>query len=365
MQVDLDGIYGAIGDYNAFGNLSSRIAEAVGTRSAIFFELSADRTPDYMQLCYWSDDFTQYYVKHFADKDPWTRLSIEVGQFGRALALDAFMSPEEFAQTAMRNDCFRRFGDDTGRSLGVTPPFGRPGLMVAVHKAERDAPFSPEEVARLDVVYSHLQRAIKLHRLFERERERSATLQDLADQSEQGLVRVDRELRVLGLSASAKGILEQRDGLAQYRNRIVAPSGLQAALTAAVGGVIDKVANVRTGFLCQRPSGLRPFRIAVLPAGFAAYQGAILKIEDPEHAPPRSAIAAIRSAYGLSAMETALAEGLLAEQSVAEIADNREVNRETVRAQLKSLFNKTGVNRQSELVKLLATFPRAAKRQEE
>lgn len=362
MRVDLDGIYGAVGDDSAFGKLSNRIAEAVGTRSAIFFELNAAGVADYMQMCYWGEDFAKYYAEHFAANDPWTHLSIKVGLFGRAFALDAYMSPEAFAQTAMRNDCFRRFGDDTGRSLGVSPHLGRPGLMVAVHKAERDTAFSQAEAARLDGVYSHLKRVIPLHRMLERERAHGAALQDLADQSDQGLVRVDRDLRVLGLSASAKRILEQRDGLALHRNRIVAPSSLEVSLRAAVTGVIDKIANVRTGFLCPRPSGLRPFRLVVLPAGFAEQAGAILKIDDPETALPPSAMTALQSAYGLSAMESALAEGLLAEQSIAEVADNRNVSRETVRAQLKSLFNKTGVNRQSELVKLLATFPRAMER---
>lgn len=286
MRLDLDGIYGAIGDERAFGNLSNRVAELVGTRSAIITELNADGAADHMQLCHWTEDLVAYYAEHFAANDPWTRLAIEAGQFGKAVALDALMSPEEFAQTEMRNDCIRRFGDDTGRCLGVMPKLGRPGLMVAVHKAERDAAFGQAEAARLDGVYSHLERAVHLHRMFERERAHCGTLQDLADQSDQGLVRVDRELRVLGLSASAKRILDQRDGMALYFNRIVAPSGLETALRAAVAGVIDKAANVRTGFLCPRPSGLRAFRIVVLPAGFAAHAGAILKIDDPELAPP-------------------------------------------------------------------------------
>jgi DNA-binding CsgD family transcriptional regulator/PAS domain-containing protein len=356
--LELDGIYGAIGDDEAFGKLSNRIAEAVGTRSAIFVELNAAGTADYMQLCYWSDEFTAYYAEHFAHIDPWTQLAIDVGHFGRAAALDAVMSPQDFARTAMRNDCFRRFGDDTGRCLGVMPALGRPGLMVATHKAERDVAFGAEEAARLDEVYGHLKRAIHLHRMFERERDKVGRLQDLADQSEQGLVRVDRDLRVLSVSASAKAILDQRDGLTLHQNRIVAAPALEGGLRGAVAGVIDKVAEARTGFLCHRPSGLRPYRIVVLPAGFASEAGAILKIHDPEMTPPPGATAALQSAYGLSAMETALAEGLVAEQSLEEIAAARAVGRETIKTQLKSLFNKTGVNRQSSLVKLLATFPR-------
>lgn len=58
-------------------------------------------------------------------------------------------------------------------------------------------------------------------------------------------------------------------------------------------------------------------------------------------------------------MEADLAERLHAEYSLDDIAAQRGVARETIRTQLKSLPHKTGVNRQSSLLKLLATFPKA------
>jgi DNA-binding CsgD family transcriptional regulator/PAS domain-containing protein len=345
----------------AFAQLSNRIAESVGTRSAIFVELNAAGTADAMQLCYWNQDFIQFYAAHFATKDPWTALAINVGQFGRAAALDGYMTPEEFALTEMRNDCFRSFGDDTGRCLGVMPELGKPGLMVAVHKAERDAAFTDGEAARLDGVYSHLERVIKLRRMFERQRDRSARLQDLANQSDQALLQVDRNLRVQSLSASAQSLLELRDGIRLYRNRIVSTPAMEAQLKNAICSVIEKRDSVQNSMICPRPSGLRPYRIIALPAGFSGDAGAILKIDDPDAMVPVSTIEAIRNAYGLTTMEASLAQGLLAEQSVEEIAVGRAVGRETIKTHLKSLFNKTGVNRQSTLLKLLATFPKAGR----
>lgn len=359
MRFDLDSIYAAIENDDDFAQLSQRIAESVGTRSAIFVELNAAGTADAMQMCYWSQDFSHFYAEHFAAKDPWTALAINVGHFGRAAALDAYMTPEEFALTELRNDCFRTFGDDTGRCLGVMPELGKPGLMVAVHKAERDTAFGNVEAARLDGVYSHLERVVKLRRMFERQRDRGARLQDLADQSDQALLRVDRTLRVQSLSASAQALLERRDGLSMYRNRVIATPAMESLLKAAVLSVIEKRDGAQTSMICQRPSGLRPYRIVVLPAGFASDAGAILKIDDPDAMVPTSTIDAIRGAYGLTTMEAALAQGLLAENTIEEIASGRAVGRETVKTHLKSLFNKTGVNRQSALLKLLATFPKA------
>ena len=44
--------------------------------------------------------------------------------------------------------------------------------------------------------------------------------------------------------------------------------------------------------------------------------------------------------------------------SLEEIAVLRKVSIGTIRSQMKSLFGKTGVNRQGELIRLLMTLPR-------
>lgn len=361
MRFDLDGIYSAIEDDVAYAQLPKRIAEAVGTRSGILVELNAAGTADAIHASYWGEDFMQCYIEHFAAKDPWTALAINVGQFGRAAALDAYMTPQEFAQTEMRNDCFRNFGDDTGRCLGIMPRIGKSGLMVAVHKAERDAAFSDAEASNLDGVYSHLERVVNLRRVFESQRDLGAKLQDLVDQSDQALLRVNRNLHVHSLSASAQALLDNRDGLSLYNNRIISTPVMEAQLKAAVLDVIEKRSTARTSMICQRPSGQRPYRIVVLPAGFASDFGAILKIDDIDAISASGTIDAIRGAYGLTFKEARLAQGLLAEQSLEEIAARHAVQRETMKSHLKSLFQKTGVNRQSALLKLLATFPKVGR----
>jgi DNA-binding CsgD family transcriptional regulator len=59
-------------------------------------------------------------------------------------------------------------------------------------------------------------------------------------------------------------------------------------------------------------------------------------------------------AYGLSAAESELLDGLLGGLRLAEIAASRGTSRETARSQLKSIFRKTGVATQSDLVALAA-----------
>jgi len=57
--------------------------------------------------------------------------------------------------------------------------------------------------------------------------------------------------------------------------------------------------------------------------------------------------------HGLTAAEARLAEALLLGLTPIDIAEQRNVSMPTVRTQLRSLFAKTGVTGQAELVKLL------------
>lgn len=358
MRIDLDGIYAAIDDDRAFDGLADRIAEACGTRSAIL-TLLENNVATLVKANWWDQAFLTTYAQHFVHDDPWTALSLRIGHFGRAAALDKAMSPNEFQRTALYNDLIRQAGDDTGRCLGVAPRLGREGVMLAVHRAAGDAAFTAQDERRLDEVYGHVRRVVSLRRSLAAERGRRARLQDLVDQSGEAILHLDRNLRVTAISAASERLLEKRDGIFLHDRRLILPMSLETEVRAALAAVIDRTAQARTALLCPRPSGRRPYRLRLLPAGFDGASGVLLRVDDPDASPGPDWQIALRDAYGLSAMEADLAARLHADHSLDEIAAQRGVTRETLRTQLKSLFHKTGVTRQSSLVKLLATFPAA------
>lgn len=358
MKIDLDGIYAAVEDDRAHDALADRVAEACDTRSAIL-TLLENNAATLIKANWWDQGFLTTYVQYFVHDDPWTALSMRLGRFGRAAALDSAMSPEAFQRTALYNDLMRQAGDDTGRCLGVAPTPGRKGVMLAVHRAAGDAAFTAGDERRLDEVYGHVRRVVALRRSLAAERARGARLQNLVDQSGEAIVHIDRDLRIVAISAAAELLLEKRDGIFLRDRRLVLPPGLKTDLRAAVAAIIDRTALARTALLCPRPSGRRPYRLRLLPAGFEGDAGALLRIDDPDASHGPDWQVALRDAYGLSAMEADLAARLHADHSLDEIAAQRSVTRETLRTQLKSLFHKTGVTRQSSLVRLLATFPAA------
>lgn len=67
-----------------------------------------------------------------------------------------------------------------------------------------------------------------------------------------------------------------------------------------------------------------------------------------------AAPAILRTAFGLSAAETDVALALARGETRDEIAATRNTSVQTVKAQLKSIFGKVGVNREVELVAMFA-----------
>jgi DNA-binding CsgD family transcriptional regulator len=64
------------------------------------------------------------------------------------------------------------------------------------------------------------------------------------------------------------------------------------------------------------------------------------------------------SLFGFTRAECRLAELLTSGYSLKDAAEQRGVTYETVRSQVKSIFSKTGAQRQSELMGLLAAMPK-------
>ena len=83
---------------------------------------------------------------------------------------------------------------------------------------------------------------------------------------------------------------------------------------------------------------------------------ALVFMFDPEQLPRLSTDRA-RKAFGLTPAEAILASELCQGATLEEVAVQRKVSTHTIRTQLKSVFMKTGTNRQSELVALLLASP--------
>ena len=100
----------------------------------------------------------------------------------------------------------------------------------------------------------------------------------------------------------------------------------------------------------------------LIPSEFD-YEGAKVAvfISDPDLKHPIS-VDSLVSVYGLTRSEAQVAISLVNGHKIEEIAKSSNHSAHTIRSQLKSVFRKVGVSRQSDLVKMLLTGPLAQRR---
>jgi DNA-binding CsgD family transcriptional regulator len=170
------------------------------------------------------------------------------------------------------------------------------------------------------------------------------------------------------------------EGKVEYRNRVASALVARSHGGLALGGGIltakgrklrDALAEairlacveLQSSGLCLSQPGSPPerwLRLVVAPIYFGTAGGRggraaiwILNTETPA-VPSEELLSAL---FGLSRAEARLALGMLAGRSAAECARLAGVGLATIRTQLHSIFTKTGVRRQAQLVALLSKVP--------
>lgn len=125
-------------------------------------------------------------------------------------------------------------------------------------------------------------------------------------------------------------------------------------LIARLHGAVRTAVDTRkpSALLLKDADDLSPDRLlTVRPAREAGY--AIVAVNALNSPPPSFSPADLAALFGLSPSEAEIALGLLHDRPVADIAQARGVQAETVRGQIKSLMRKMGLSSQKQLVGVL------------
>ena len=212
------------------------------------------------------------------------------------------------------------------------------------------------QMRRLGAFIPHVQRALEAQLLFAQLRSSQNATLSVLNLSGSGALFLDRHGRVLELNAIAgsmlaEGRLTLRDGRLtspdpeneRALSRLISQCLVQPDYS---GGRVE--INSAEGMLvvqCAPFPGSAVFPTPQRPA-------AIVIIADPQHQ-LRQRLAQLQRMHGLTAAETELALAVVQTGSRKEAADRRGVTDATARAQLSSIFDKVGVRRQTDLVRLL------------
>lgn len=279
----------------------------------------------------------------------------------RMLAVDELISEVEWLDSVVYRTCMAPLG--IRHLAGADLDVGSEAVCrFRVCRSADSGPFGEAERALCALLLPHFKQALRARAAldgYDRERRLYAgTLERLAV----GTLWVDRHGQVLGSNRVADEILAADDGL-RLVGQALRPSlrtervQLQAMI-ARVGGEHGKGPGLVEGMTLTRPSGRSRLGVLVRPvppASIAEYgpcPAAVLHLSDTERSVGASP-ALLRSLFGLTAAESGLALLLVEGLTLDEASARQGVSRHTARSQLRSIFAKTGVTRQTELLRLV------------
>ena len=235
-------------------------------------------------------------------------------------------------------------------------------IRIRVSRLEPRGDFEPKDKAKLAGVLPHLARALDLFLRLSRLEAEYALYAALCSRLAIGVVLVDRQGRVLEANEGARAVLAKGEVLTLVEGRLRLADERQARELAAL---IQANADAASGAAPAAAHALRLTRdsgrgvgLIIRPAPSAPQLGAALRgaavviIADPDQAvaPPRQALVEL---FQLTPAEAELGVLLAQGLDLDEASQVLGVAKNTARAQLRAIFAKTGVTRQSALVRLL------------
>ena len=238
-------------------------------------------------------------------------------------------------------------------------------FRLRITRSPEQGPFSESDKALCQMLLPHFKLALELQsRLEVTETERGFYAKTVS-QMQVGTVVLDDAGDVIDVNDIANGILSRQDGIAISQKRLHASYGrenldlqriIRQALDLSIAKDGQPVNGVSSNAISiSRPSGRSRLNIVVRPimqgAGLQR-PSAVLFIRDPDinAAPSHSVLKQLFEFTNAEAnLSLMLARGLTLDEAAAESG----IRKNTARAYLRSIFSKTGVQRQTTLVRLI------------
>jgi DNA-binding CsgD family transcriptional regulator/PAS domain-containing protein len=326
--------------------------DAASGAGNIYYEFGTD--PHYRQL----------YFENYVVLDP-ALTGHFFAEVEQPIAVSDLMPYREFLETRF----YREWAQPQGVVDFIAATLDKSATSVAmfsVFRHERDGVADDEARRRMGLIIPHIRRAVLVSRLIDLKTTEAATFADTLNGLSAGMCLVDASGRIVHANAAGQAILDAGDLLSDSGGQIVARDGkidkvLRDLFTAAGGG--DGAIGTEGIALSLRAQDGTHYIAHVLPltsgarrlAGTAYSAAAALFIRKSTIEVPSSP-EVIGRAYKLTPTELRVLFAIVEIGGVPEVAVALGIAESTVKTHLGHLFEKTGVTRQADLVKIVAGF---------
>jgi DNA-binding CsgD family transcriptional regulator len=297
------------------------------------------------------------YREQFFSLDPFFNLQPDtIITLADLLPDEELMASDYYQHYLQPIGLFRILGVDTGDPDGLL-------ARLRFSRRREDPPFSQRDRDTLARLLPHLQQAVAIYARLSRAESERDVFAGAVDQLSVATIILNDKGQVVTTNAMAAALLKEGDGLSLRGRRLhlesrQADQALQDALAGVISAQLAGTASLVRALRVPRPGGRAALGLVVRPVPAADWQEgqadafAAVFVSDPEQRDSASQ-QILGELFGLTPAEANVAILLARGLSLAEVAETQNISPHTARAQLKSIFAKTGVSRQAELVRMV------------
>lgn len=334
------------------------------SQAATFWTLESSKEPRLPVFASFNfdDRFTRDYLEHMVPLDPTVKYL--VAHPDEPIVHDGLILTEREKDFSAYYDWQRRHCDINFRMVGQTRPAPHIQAGVALHRIRKAGRYDTKDLDLFTFVHTHLQRALTIAVRLGSLGAMNTWTTAMLDSKPFAIFLLDEHKRIVYANRRAEAFRSGSDGVRMSGTGVVLlrrkdNDKLQQLIARVLSA--DRAPGGSAGVMYGlRPSGKRPFCIAVAPANahcgmLSAFRPAVcVTIADPEAetflAPEHLVVA-----FGLTAAEARLAALLATGEELRSAAIALGITYGSARARLAQIFDKTQTRRQAELVRVLLT----------
>ncbi len=339
-------------DDELFYDLPTRITRAFSARSMIFHLVSKDGNHSVAANSgYWPQEQLEAYSKDFVDKDILWSARADPKNLDRAWnIIDGLISREEFEKSQIVNEHYRKFDDDLTYAMGGIFNTSRGQMAIGIHRGKHSEPFNAREVNQLNNLSPELINMLMTRQEFAKTKNNSLILQKFVDENSKPFVHTDISKRLLNYNGIGIERILLINGIRIGTKNMIAVNNEGKRILEAIDQIHDIDGN------CEKYIKLESQLGAILKIQKICLNGTIpqfiLSIEDK----PKSnsqIIEFLQKQYDLTAREANIAILIADGKTINEVAEERNVSRNTIKSQLNQVYSKTNCPKQSKLAGLI------------
>jgi DNA-binding CsgD family transcriptional regulator/PAS domain-containing protein len=304
------------------------------------------------------------YTKYYAGRNPFTNLKdpLNIAVLGRPCVTTDHdrMPKEDFVRTEYYNDFLKPQSIDSILMIGLALN-GFEGCLLNLGRPEAKGQFGTSDLETTARLHPHLIRAFNLTQRLAADRALNQGADAVFAQSTHGLFQLDRAGGVVRINAAGEALLRQDCGLTVRGGRLIANAAdaarrLEALI--AVAAAVDPERRAGGSMALASPVRALPLSIIVAPlraddaAVFHSQPSVLVCVTDLEAGANLSA-RKLRELFQFTPAEARLAVALHDGASPREAAASLGISIHTANIHIGRIFDKTGVNKQSALLRLL------------